>query len=450
MRKCSFVLSLFLLAGIMLFTGCEEEKKKEFKLVSLMTDGGLDLAGATLVTDVPEDALIIATFSSNVDPATVSTTSFKITNTDEATLQDYTLATVGPVVTATPTEGWDGGSQFSIEISTAIEGTNGVAFSGNTLGFRTSGMNIPNDEYMVLHLSFDDQTATDETGNHTVTTVGTLGFTDDRNNTANAAAYFTGEGNLVEVAYAADLISPSITISFWFKTASADYEGMETTDPPQMRWPMGLAAERGYFLEMGRRSNDPQADGYPKFFLKYGTAHVNAGNNAATNPKGTAWTEVNDNSDENYDAGSTGSGWSYVISALTGNSDFMKTSVTDRWVHLVMTFDATARTKTIYVNGVRYAAFQWNTNGYDWLMSDLTLWDMLNDGVTPVDGLEASLTLGSACSSTSTSTGWCNYQDVLLKDSNQKNFFKGAIDEFRIFSVPFTETEVATLYANEQ
>jgi len=450
MRKCSLVLSLFLLAGIVLFTGCEEEKKKEFKLLSLMTDGGLDLAGATQVTDVPEDALIIATFSSNVDPATVSTTTFKITNTDEVTLQDYSLTTVGPVVTATPSEGWDGGSQFSIEISTTIEGTNGVAFSGNTLGFRTSGIFVPQEENQVLFLSFDDQSTVDEAGSHTVNTIGTLLFANDRWGAASSAAYFSGDGNLVEVDYATDLISPSITISFWLKTDLADYNGGAGTGLPQTRFVMGLSAELGYFLEMGRRSNDPQADGYQELFLKFGTDHVNAGDNAASVPKATDWCEVNGQITENYVAGTT-SGWSYVLPSLQQDPPrtYLANLISGNWVHIVLTHDATAQTKTLYINGVKVISRTWIPSGADYLFTDLSWKDLDNAGEPWATTIDGNLALGNACSQANKTTGWCDYETLLANPAESKKFFKGAIDQFRIFSVPLSATEVATLYNSE-
>lgn len=234
------------------------------------------------------------------------------------------------------------------------------------------------------------------------------------------------------------------------KTALADYEGLTDDSPAQSRFVMGLGAELGYFLEMGRRSPDPAAAGYPKFFFKYGTDHVNAGNNAVTTPKGTAWTEVNDNAVENYDPQTKASGWSYVINELEGSPDYLRTKITDKWVHVVMTHDAVTRLKTIYFNGVKQVSFQWNTSGFDWLFTDLSLKTKANDGVTPIAGLESSLTLGSAASSTSTSTGWANYQTMVSAVQKGKKFFKGSLDEFRIFSIPFSEADVLTLYNNEK
>ncbi len=451
MKHVKMFISLLLVAGITFLVGCKkDEEEPVFNLVSL-TANGIDLAGVTAATNVPEDAVITAVFSSNVDEATATSTNFAITYTDGGTAANYAIAVDGATVTITPANNWDGGTQYTINMSTALKGKNGAAYAGNTLTFRTSGIYVPNKETMVLHLSFDDQTATDETGIHSVSTLGNITYTADRRNTANAAAYFDGSDNLVQVAYAADLISPSITISFWMKTDVADYEGLNDNDPPQSRFVYGLGAELGYFLEMGRRSPDPTAAGYPKFFMKFGTDHVNIGNNAASVPKATAWTEVNDNNIENYDPATKASGWTYVIDDLEGDADFLRTSVTDKWIQVVLTMDAVAQTKTIYIDGVKFVSYQWNSSGYDWLLKDLSLKTMANDGVTPIAGLESSLALGNACSSTSTSTGWCMYDNFVNSTTTKGNkLFKGAIDEFRIFSIAFSETDVQTLYDNEK
>jgi hypothetical protein len=448
MKNLKNSIIFFLFAAIIALAGCKKDDPV-FELVSLKA-GDIDLAGVTTATNVPEDAVITAIFSSEVDPASVTAGNFQIKIVADASDAVYMVTGQGSTVTITPTTKWPGGTQFNIDLKPAIKGANGVLFAGNTLTFQTSGIMVPKRDKMVLHLSFDDQAATDETGIHTVTTVGTMAYGVDRKNRQNAAAYFSGLGNLVQVAHAADLISPSITISFWMNTAVADYEGLTDNDPPQSRFVMGLGAELGYFLEIGRRSPDPVAPGYPKFYLKYSSDHVNAGNNAVTVPKATAWTEVNDNAIENYDPLTKGSGWTYVINDLEGSSDYLRTAVTNKWIQVVMTHDAAARTKTIYINGVKQVTFQWNTSGYDWLFTDLSLKTMANDGVTPIAGLEKSLTLGSAASSTSTSTGWANYQTMLAAVPKAKKFFKGSLDEFRIFSIPLTEADVLTLYNNEK
>ncbi|MEP1893266.1 MAG: hypothetical protein ABJJ14_16400, partial [Cyclobacteriaceae bacterium] len=219
----------------------------------------------------------------------------------------------------------------------------------------------------------------------------------------------------------------------------------------QTRFLMGLGVEKGYFLEIGRRSNDPSADGFNEFFLKYATNQVNVGNNAADVPEATAWTEINSQITVNFEDGVT-SGWSFALDQLQEdppNRAYVGDQIMGKWTHLVMTVDATTRSKTFYVNGVKWASFQWIGSGADWLFGDLSLKTLNNDG-SAVDGIEGSLALGFAGSSTNTATGWANHATNLTNDAEQKKFFKGAIDQVRIFSTVMNDADILSLYENEK
>lgn len=450
MKRLNFILSMMLVLGFAIITSCKKDEDPTFTLVSLMA-GDLDLAGVTAAADVPEDAVIEAVFSSEVDEATATSSTFVITLTDDGSSVDYTVAVDGAKVTLTPTNDWPGGSQFTVELAATIAGTNGTTFEGNSLSFRTSGVFVPQKDYQVLFLSFDEGTAEDEAGDHTVTTVETLNFETDRRGTTNSAAYFDGQGNLVEIAADADLISPSITVSFWFKTDIADYDGQEASGNPQTRFVMGLGVEKGYFLEMGRRSNDPTSEAFDEIFLKMATNHVNIGNNAASVPEATAWSEINSQINVNYEDG-TQSGWSYGLDQLTEetpNRSYINEQIMGKWTHFVMTVNSAAQEKTIYINGVKWGTFKWISSGADWLFSDLSLKTENNDG-TAMEGIEGSLALGFIGSSTNTATSWAVYDDYLQNPAESKKFFKGSLDQFRIFSVPFTDSEVTQLYDNEK
>lgn len=452
-KSLSLFLSLFLVAGIALMTGCDkEEETPVFTLVSLMTDGGIDLAGVSQATDVPEDALIVATFSSAVDVASATAANFEVVITEGSVATEYTIAASGAAVTLTPTSGWDGGTQFSVNLSTAIEGTNGVAFAGNSLSFRTSGIFVPQNDMQVLFLSFDDGVVEDETGMQTVSTVKTVGFDSDRRGTANASAYFDGEGNMVEIAASDDLIEGSKTISFWFKTDLNDYDGGDGTGKPQTRFLMGLGAEKGYFLEVGRRSNDPGSDAFNEMFLKMATNHVNVGNNAAAVPEATAWTEVNSQLSVGYEAG-VSSGYTTVLAQLSEdppNRSYITGAVSGKWTHMVMTVDAAAQEKSIYVNGVKWLTFKWLESGFDWLFADLSLKDKDNTGADWPNPIDGDLAIGFGGSQANKATGWMDYEATDAAAAEAKKFFKGYVDQFRIFSVPLNDAEVTSLYDNEK
>lgn len=450
MKKVNAIFLSVLFLTMLIFVGCsDDDPTPTFTLVSL-TAGDIDLAGVTAAADVPEDADIVAVFSSDIDAGTASTSTLVITNTTTNEVQSYTINVSGSMATISPENGWDGGAQFSIDLRSTLAGTNGVSFEGNVLTFRTSGIFVPNKSSQVLHLSFDDGTATDETGLQTVTTDGTLNFDTDRRGTANAAAAFDGTGNLVEVAAADALVEGSKTISFWFKTALSDYSGAEGSGHPQTRFLQGLAVERGFFLEVGRRSNDPTSDGFNKIFLKYATNQINVGTNSESVPEATAWTEVNaDNSVADFSDETVRSGFDYVIEALQGDPTYISSIVDNSWTHIVMVIDGAAQTKTIYLNGVKTVSFRWKTSGFDWLFGDLSLKDINNDG-TPNEAVEGSLALGFAGSKANEGTGWANHATHAGNDAEAKKFFKGALDEYRIFDMAFSDADVEELYNNEK
>ncbi|MFY0601394.1 MAG: Ig-like domain-containing protein [Cyclobacteriaceae bacterium] len=450
MRKIKLLSGLMLMMATTLFlANCgDDNEPATFTLVSL-TAGDVDLAGVTSAVNVPEDAVIEAVFSSDVEAATATTTTIDIKDGD-GEAQEYSVAISGATVTITPTNGWPGGSQFTIELASTIAGVNGAVFAGNSLTFRTSGIFVPNRDTQVLHLSFDDASSTDETGLQTVKTVGTVTYDTDRRGTASASAYFDGNGGIVEVAHAADLVEGSKTISFWYKTALADYEGAEGTDNPQTRFLFGLGVERGYMLELGRRSNDATSDGYDRIFMKMATNHVNVGTNSTSVPEATAWTELNaDRVEDDLSDETRGSGYSYVIDAMEGDASFVRTNAMDDWVHFVMVVDGSAQTKTIFVDGEKWATFTWKASGHDWLFGDMSLKDINNDG-SALETIEGSLAIGFAGSSTNEATGWANHTTNLSNAANQKKFFKGGVDEFRIFSIPFSDADVKMLYDNEK
>lgn len=450
MKKVNSILLSMLFLAMIIFVGCsDDDPAPSFMLVSL-TAGGIDLAGVTSAADVPEDADIVAEFSSDIDAGTASASTVVITNTTTNEVQAYDITVSGATATISPTNGWDGGAQFSIDLKATLAGVNGVSFEGNILNFRTSGIFVPNKSSQVLHLSFDDGTAIDETGLQAVTTVGDLLLDTDRRGTANAAAAFDGTGNLVEVAHDNTLIEGSKTISYWFKTSLADYSGADGSGHPQTRFIAGMGVEKGYFLEIGRRSNDPTSDGFGKIFLKYATNQINVGENASSVPEATAWTEINaDNTEADFSDETVRSGFDYVIDALEGDATYISGIVDNSWTHIVMVIDGASQTKTIYLNGVKTGSFRWKTSGFDWLFGNLSLKDINNDG-TANDAVEGSLALGFAGSSTNEGTGWANFVTTQGNDLEQKKFFKGSLDEYRVFDMAFSDADVEELYNNEK
>jgi hypothetical protein len=223
---------------------------------------------------------------------------------------------------------------------------------------------------------------------------------------------------------------------------------------------MGLAASYGYHVEMGRRSKNPEADGYNEFYFKIFTMHTNVGTNSAAVWASGHALEVNSQQNVNFEDG-VQNGRSYADPNLTEDPPdraYLGDLIMDEWIHCVMTHNAAAREKAIYFNGDLIVKFNWSTtdNVLDWTFSNIVLKELENDGVTAVDGLDKTLAIGFAAGMEHTASGaWADYdQHLNYEDAGrtieQVQFFIGALDQVRIWDVALTESEVEQLYDNEQ
>jgi hypothetical protein len=187
-------------------------------------------------------------------------------------------------------------------------------------------------------------------------------------------------------------------------------------------------------------------------FMKLGTNHVNIGDNSDAVPEATSWDEINSQKAENYEDG-VKSGISYSLPQLREdppNRAYVGGVVSGNWTHFVMTHDATAQEKTVYINGVKWLTHKWIASGTDWLFTDLSYKDKANDGSDWPNPIDGKLALGNACSQANKATGWCDYETLDANPAESKKFFKGAVDQFRIFTVPLSAAEVQSLYDNEK
>lgn len=271
---------------------------------------------------------------------------------------------------------------------------------------------VPQSASQVLHLALNGN-ANASVGT-TTTVTNTAGWTTNRSGTANSAAYLdggtaAGNGQIIEIS-GSNLISPSMTVSVWYKIDPATFG-------PGSRIMFGLATERGYFFELA----GDQA------WCKFATSHrLNPDPNS--HYFGTAWTDPNGD-------GTVGG---QVVYDYTGSLTSMLGGT--GWHQMVMTHDATSAVKTIYVDGVKLMQVDLdNDASEEWHMNNIDIADQADGTGDPIAGIVANLTLGYFCSPSNTATGWSDY-------STSTNTFQGAIDDFRIWNIALTESEVAALY----
>jgi len=412
MRKTS---KLFILVAIAITTlmSCDKDDPNALLTLTSLTSGDKDLYGATSATGVTVGSPIVATFSTEIDETTVLSSVSILRGT---TVVAYTYTLAGKVLTITPTGGLITGTGYSMSIAATLKSTQGEAITAVSVTFTTEGVGIdtpPQKASQVLYLQFNGEIV-DIVGTHT-NPYTKVSYTTDRFGTANGAANFAGAatagtGDIVEIA-GANLINPSTTISVWFKIASADY-----TDGKTM---FGLAAERGYFMELGGGLG----------WCKFATSHK-----LTPDPNshyfGTAWTDPN--GDGNV-GGQTLYDYLGSLSDILGN----------KWTQLVMTVDGTTAIKTIFLDGVKIMQVDLDLDATEWYLKELALADKADATGDAITGIDPVLSLGFMCSKANTATGWANY-------ATATNTFKGAMDDFRIFNKALTENEVLTLFNSEK
>jgi hypothetical protein len=283
------------------------------------------------------------------------------------------------------------------------------------------GPSLPQSGSLIFHANLDG-TANPTTGNATVEEQA-ITWAVDRHGNGSRAAYFNGTiGSGSSVVEYSDMgfISSNMTISTWFKIDPTVF-----TSGRQM---FGIAAERGFCFELA----GDQA------WCKMISSHENQG--TGTEDYGTAWSD--------YLNGGSPVGGALIYNYNNPNqSDPDQTGLkpffhNSNWHQIVMTYDANSGLKTFFVDGVKIMQHDVDYNAdasSEWYLKNMALNNANATGVT----VSPKLTLGYGSSRTNTATGWSMFS------STDNNHFIGSLDDFRIWNVALSESEVATLYDYE-
>jgi len=392
------LLAIGLLAVLSIATiSCsDDDDPKAFTLTSATIDDK-DLNGATFATDVDADAVITLVFTDNVDETTATSTNISVKQGNKDV--PVTITTKDNTVTVEAASGWVTGTKYTIAVTQAVMSKAKVALTSDlSTNFTTTGIGIdtaPQSTSQTLYVQFNNAIS-DVFGNATVGAQ-QLAYTADRFGNANSAANFRGatapgNGDIVELAgSAATFINPSMSFSIWFKINRGDYVA------PGNKPMFGIAAEKGFFFEMGDGDTGPN-------WIKFTTNHK-----VDPDPM------------------------NHIVADSWG--DFGTTDDSKAIADLVTTYNATTYEKVIYLDGVKAKTLNLKDANNEWNLKDVTL--------TTTAGVEVKLALGYFCSKNNTATDWANY-------STSKATFVGALDDLRIWKSTLSSTEVASLYTSEK
>lgn len=423
MRQLRFLLSFALIAGFIAFTGCEDDEDPDFVTITEITGTGSDLEtgeqvtkdlnAATAATDVPLDVEIEATFSKEIDVATVTASTVTLSADGDVSLN---LNAVGSTVTIIPDENLDRGTEYTLTFTSGIVAADGGEFQTATRTFRTAGQGIvnpPQADKQIAYFTFNE-TIDDYTGNYNVLEASSSyeGFAVDRFGYQNSALQMDGETNILDVENDGSMINPSTTISYWFKT---DLDDEHVSNGMFM---MGATAEFGFFFELGLGE-----EGQP--WIKVATRHRAHPDATGDFESATAWGDA-----IHGNGADVGDIWE-------GN---LRELIHDKWVHFVMSYDHNTSTKRVWLNNT----LVWENDlafSDEWKMQDFHI-DM--EGATDASD---NIGIGFAGASDNHSTSWADYETYV--GNNEHKTFYGLIDDVRFFNTALTPSEVGDLYNDE-
>lgn len=417
--KLRLLASVALIGTVVLIQSCGEDDPTPLEL-GTVTAGSIDLNGATSPNNVPTDATITITFSTDVDASTANATNIKLTRDYDDADIPVTIATSGTSVTIDPDNLLNPGALFVLSVSEGVTSTQGVALTALTRNFTTIGTFAP--DGAIAYWTFEDS-PNDVIGAFDPAGTGVVAITygDSHNAAAGKAAVFNGTSSIIEIPNGDQLMNPtgSWAISFWAKPVSTDH--VDENGNPKGHFVMGLGAFYGFQLEI----RGSYANG--QFPLTY----------SITGDPKTVGEGFGFNVDgKNKDNGGW-MGWEFVAD-LT-NSGGLEAIVKDKWVHVVYSFDQATKKTSLYFSGQKIQ------------VADFNLWPA-GDDKTKVTGTKYGGTSPDVVNELA--FGFVHSRAGILWDDQPwgnydlptSNHFRGSLDDVLIYHKAITEAEILLMY----
>lgn len=410
-----YSLSTLLLAGAMFTSSCKKDDDPASVTVSSAKSDAKELAGATAAEKVSVSSNIVVTFSKAINAVTAS--DFTLTPAG-GTAAAFTVTSSGTTATIDPTGDLLTGTSYTLAIKNTIKGTDGGAFAAKSITFKTDGLtNVtpPQAANQIAYWNFNNTTNA-TVGTWTTTNVSSS-FAADRGGYANSSVAFNGTSDIIEVDNGADLFAPSSTWSFWVWADTTSGHGL---------FCMGINGFKGSQVEIDGKCN----------WIKNAASFSTSLNSDLVAED--LWFNGEGKTKDN----GGWQGWNFNTDIRpTGG---VKNVLAMKWAHVVYTYEATTKLRTVYINGTKM------------MQSDFNLWPA-GDAKLSVTGQKAGN--GPAPEfSTKFAFGFAKDRSAGLWATEPwgdftnpgANHFKGRLDDVRFFKVALTAAEVSTLYNAEK
>jgi hypothetical protein len=341
-RKILILSILMMMTAVFVIDSCKKSNPVPITLGTLMV-GTIDLNAATAPTNVPVNPTITATFSTDVDAATATTSNVTLTEDYDAVSIPLTVTASGKVVTITPIASLANGALYKLAITAGLKASDGQVLTPINRSFTTLGSFLPAGVF--AYWNFDGN-ANDQTGNYSAVTAGITGITyvTGRNAASGQAASFNGTTSLIEIPNG-DVLenSADFSISFWMK---------DDTTAKRDQFVLGLAGWFGFQFEYNSNIYGTGATaqiGQCKLAAQYS---ISDGTSASQD----LWL---DGTGATKDNGGW-QGWTFSKNLVANNGTGVNGLLAQQWAHIVCTYDHTTKIGTMYINGQEMKAQDFN------------------------------------------------------------------------------------------
>jgi hypothetical protein len=354
MKRKSLIFGILVaIAAIPLIDSCKKSPTP-LNLGTLMA-GTIDLNAATAPTGVPVNPVIVATFTTDVDATTATTSNITLMEDYDNVSIPITITVSGMEVTITPNSDLANGALYKLDISSSLKATNGESLTSLSRSFTTVGSFLPAGVF--AYWNFDGNT-NDQTGvfNAAAGGVTDITYVDGRNAASGKAAMFNGTTSLIEIPNGQNLANTGdFSLSFWMK---------DDTTGKRDQFVMGLAAWFGFQFEYNSNVYGTGATaqiGQCKLAAQYSLSDGTSASQDLWFP-GSATGTTKDNG--GY------MGWTFSKDLVSNNGTGVNGLLAQKWAHVVCTYDHTTKIGTLYINGQEMKAQDFNL--YDNSLSTAT------------------------------------------------------------------------------
>jgi hypothetical protein len=340
-RKILFFSILMTITAALVIVSCKKSTPEPLDLGTLMA-GTIDLNAAAAPTNVPVNPVITATFTTDVDATTATTSNITLTEDYDNVSIPLTISASGKVVTITPTANLANGALYKLAISAGLKATNGEKLIAINRSFTTLGSFLP--AGLFAYWNFDGN-ANDQTGVYNAATNGITAITyvAGRNTTSGQAAQFNGTTSLIQIPNGNTLENSSdFSLSFWIK---------EDTTAKRDQFVLGLAGWYGFQFEINSNVYGTQK-GQCKLAAQYSLSD-------GTSASQDLWF---DGSGSTKDNGGW-QGWTFCKDLNSGTGTGVNGLLAQKWAHVVCTYDHATKVGTMYINGEKMKAQDFNLYG---------------------------------------------------------------------------------------